>query len=82
MAELVPAIHVLLRLSMSRAFVYMMSNRRNGILYTGVTNNLRRRAYEHREGLLSGFTNQHGLKNLVWFELTMISGSRSNARRR
>jgi putative endonuclease len=68
MAGLVPAIHVLLRLSMSRAFVYMMSNRRNGILCTGVTNDLLRRAYEHREGLLGGFTKRYGLKHLVWFE--------------
>ena len=68
MAGLVPAIHVLLRLSMGRAFVYMMTNRRNGVLYTGVTNDLQRRAYEHREGVIAGFTKRHGLKNLVWFE--------------
>ena len=68
MAGLVPAIHVLLELSMRRAFVYIMTNRRNGILYTGVTNDLQRRVYEHRAGLHGGFTKQYGLKNLVWFE--------------
>jgi putative endonuclease len=46
-----------------------MTNRRNGVLYTGVTNDLQRRAYEHREGVLPGFTKQHGLKSLVWFEV-------------
>ena len=51
------------------AFVYMMSNKRNGILYTGVTTNLPRRVYEHREGLTKGFTKQYGLKLLVYYEL-------------
>jgi putative endonuclease len=50
------------------AFVYIMSNRRNGVLYTGVTTDLPRRAYEHREGLLKGFTRQYGLKRLVYYE--------------
>jgi putative endonuclease len=50
------------------AFVYMMSNKRNEILYTGVTTNLPRRAYEHREGLFKGFTKQYGLKLLVYYE--------------
>ena len=44
------------------AFVYLMTNRRNGILYTGVTTNMPRRAYEHREGLVAGFTKKYGLK--------------------
>jgi putative endonuclease len=50
------------------AFVYMMSNKRNGILYTGVTTNMPRRAYEHREGLMDGFTKRYGLKLLVHYE--------------
>ena len=49
-------------------FVYIMTNRRNGILYTGVTNNLLRRCYEHRNGLIDGFTKRYGLKCLVYFE--------------
>jgi putative endonuclease len=53
---------------MKSAFVYMMSNRRNGILYVGVTSNLAARAFQHREGLLPGFTSRYGLKSLVWFE--------------
>lgn len=49
-------------------WVYLMSNRRNGTLYLGVTSDLSRRAFEHREGLIAGFTRQHGLKRLVWYE--------------
>ncbi|GJD33394.1 GIY-YIG nuclease family protein [Methylobacterium aerolatum] len=45
-----------------------MASRRNGTLYTGVTSGLARRVYEHREGLLPGFTRQYGCKLLVWYE--------------
>ncbi|MGC5777490.1 GIY-YIG nuclease family protein [Methylobacterium sp. NFXW15] len=48
--------------------VYIMASRRNGTLYVGVTSDLARRAYEHREGLLPGFTRQYGCKLLVWYE--------------
>jgi predicted GIY-YIG superfamily endonuclease len=41
----------------------------NGTLYTGVTANLPRRAFEHREGLVAGFTVKYGCKLLVWYEL-------------
>ena len=53
---------------MAGGFVYFMSNRANGTLYVGVTNDLVRRCYEHRNGLIAGFTKQHGLKLLVYFE--------------
>jgi len=49
-------------------WVYMMTNRRNGTLYLGVTSDLARRAWQHREGLIEGFTRQYGLKSLVWYE--------------
>lgn len=49
-------------------FVYIMANRRNGTLYTGVTSDLQRRAYEHREGLIPGFMTRYGCKLLVWYE--------------
>jgi putative endonuclease len=68
MAGLVPAIHVLLNCNMRSGFVYIMTNKRNGILYVGVTNDLTRRAYEHREGLIEGFTKRYGLKRLVYYE--------------
>jgi putative endonuclease len=51
-----------------------MTNKLRGALYTGVTSNLPRRAFEHREGLLKGFSAKYGCKVLVWYELheTMI----------
>jgi len=49
-------------------FVYIMTNRRNGILYTGVTSDLVPRIYAHREGLIDGFTKRYSLKRLVYFE--------------
>ncbi|MEO1042935.1 MAG: GIY-YIG nuclease family protein [Pseudomonadota bacterium] len=48
--------------------VYIMTNHKRGTLYIGVTSNLAKRVYEHREGLTPGFTSQHGLKRLVWYE--------------
>lgn len=50
------------------AWVYIMTNRPNGILYVGSTVNLPRRIWEHREGLVAGFTRQYGLKRLVYVE--------------
>jgi putative endonuclease len=51
------------------AYVYIMSNRRNGVLYVGVTTNLPKRSFEHREGLVDGFTKRYGLKSLVYYEI-------------
>ena len=45
-----------------------MASARNGTLYTGLTSNLAQRAWQHREGLVEGFTKKHGCKLLVWFE--------------
>ena len=45
-----------------------MTNRPNGTLYVGVTIDIARRAWEHREGLAEGFTKRHGLKRLVYAE--------------
>ncbi len=53
---------------MRPGFVYMMANRKNGAIYLGVTSNLIKRAYEHRESLIAGFTNRYGCRLLVWFE--------------
>jgi putative endonuclease len=50
-------------------FVYILSNRRDGTLYVGVTNDLVRRVYEHRDGLVRGFTRRYGVKRLVYFEI-------------
>ena len=48
--------------------VYIMASKRNGTLCTGVTSDIDRRAYEHREGLMPGFTKRYGCKLLVWYE--------------
>jgi len=53
---------------MAGGFVYIMSNRRDGVLYIGVTGDLVRRCYQHRQSLLKGFTKRHGLTRLVYFE--------------
>ena len=49
--------------------VYILASKRNGILYVGVTSNLAKRIYEHRTEAVGGFTKQHGLKRLVYFEI-------------
>jgi putative endonuclease len=48
--------------------LYFMTNRRDGILYAGVTSNLPSRAFQHREGVIKGFTKRYGLKRLVYYE--------------
>jgi putative endonuclease len=53
---------------MKRPCVYIMASGRNGTLYTGVTSDLSRRAFQHRQGLVSGFTRHYGCKLLVWYE--------------
>jgi putative endonuclease len=53
---------------MPGGWVYIVTNRPNGVLYAGVTSNLARRAYEHRKGLVDGFTRRYGCKRLVWME--------------
>ena len=53
---------------MKQPYVYIVASKRHGTLYTGVTSNPPRRAYEHREGLVKGFTQRYGLKMLVHFE--------------
>ena len=51
-------------------YVYMMTNEHNTVLYTGVTNDLQRRAYEHRTGRGSGFTSRYNVNKLVYYEVT------------
>ena len=51
-------------------FVYMLTNTHNTTLYIGVTNNLERRLWEHRNGVVPGFSKQYNLHKLVYFEAT------------
>ena len=48
--------------------VYMLASATNGTLYIGVTSDLVKRVWQHKEGLADGFTKQYGVKTLVWFE--------------
>jgi len=50
-------------------YVYIFASERNGPLYIGVTNDLARRVWEHREGLVPGFTKTYGVRQLVRYEL-------------
>jgi putative endonuclease len=54
---------------MKQPCVYIMANKRNETLYTGVISNLPKRAYEYREGLVKGFSEKYGCKILVWYEV-------------
>ena len=49
-------------------FVYIMASARNGTIYLSVTSDLPKRAWEHRNGVVEGFTRKHGCKHLVWYE--------------
>ena len=53
---------------MKQYFVYILASRKNGTLYIGVTNDLVRRVYEHRRGLVGGFSKRYSVMTLVYFE--------------
>jgi putative endonuclease len=53
---------------MQGGWVYILTNKPNGTLYVGVTADIARRIYEHREGLIDGFSKRYGLKRLVYAE--------------
>ncbi len=50
-------------------FVYIMTNPRKTVLYTGITNNLPRRVYEHKEKLTPGFASRYNVTDLVYYEM-------------
>jgi putative endonuclease len=50
------------------AYVYILASKKNGTLYAGVTCDLERRIYEHRNKLMKGFTSKYDVTRLVWFE--------------
>ena len=54
---------------MEQYFVYIMTNKYHNVLYTGVTNNLIRRVYEHKQKSVEGFTKRYSLSKLVYYEL-------------
>jgi putative endonuclease len=52
-----------------QAAVYILASKRNGTLYVGVTSNLQKRAWEHKNDLVEGFTKRYGVHRLVYYEL-------------
>jgi predicted GIY-YIG superfamily endonuclease len=61
-------------------YVYILASGRNGTLYTGVTNDLVRRTWEHDQGNVEGFTSEYNVKLLVYYEPSAISPRPSHAR--
>ncbi len=60
-----------MRVFMTNSYsVYILASKRNGTLYIGVTNDLIRRTYEHKEGIVEGFTKRYDVRTLVYFEQT------------
>jgi putative endonuclease len=51
------------------SYVYIITNKRNGTLYTGVTSDLAKRVWEHKNGVVEGFSRKYELKDLVWYEV-------------
>ena len=56
-------------MSETRGYVYILANKRYGTLYVGVTSDLVKRVWEHKEHLVAGFTTKHKIEQLVWYEL-------------
>lgn len=59
-------------------YVYILTNKSNNVLYIGVTNNLVRRAFEHKNKLVEGFTKKYNLTKLVYYEVTEYMESAMN----
>jgi len=53
-------------------YVYILSNKKNGTLYIGITNDLKRRMFEHKHKIIEGFTKRNGLDKLIYFEQFQI----------
>ena len=57
------------RKKMKRPSIYIMTNKRNGTLYTGVTSNLAKQVHEHKSEVATGFTKKYGCNQLVYYEM-------------
>ena len=51
-------------------YIYILANKRNGTLYIGITSNLVKRAYEHKNNIIDGFTKKYNIHKLVYYEIT------------
>jgi putative endonuclease len=58
------------RKSDNQYYVYILASKRNGTLYIGVTSNLIKRIYEHKNNLIEGFTKKYNIHNLIYYEIT------------
>ena len=54
---------------MNQYYVYILASQKNGTLYVGVTHDLKKRTYEHKNHLIDGFTNKYNVKFLIYFEI-------------
>ena len=54
---------------MKSYFVYIMASKRGGVLYTGITSELQQRDYQHKHGIMGGFTKRYNVHRLVYFEV-------------
>lgn len=66
----------------ARFYVYILASEKLGTMYIGYTSDLARRVYEHREGSLPGFTKKYSVKQLVYFEASMIPVWRNSVKNR
>ncbi|MDO8886199.1 GIY-YIG nuclease family protein, partial [Candidatus Oleimmundimicrobium sp.] len=60
---------VIITFMSKKAYVYIMTNKRNKVLYTGVTSDLIKRVYEHKEKLINGFTAKYKVNKLIYYEV-------------
>jgi putative endonuclease len=60
---------------MKTFYVYILCNKQNGTLYTGVTSDLVKRIYEHKNNMVDGFTKTYGVHHLIWYENHMTAES-------
>jgi putative endonuclease len=60
---------------MGQYYIYILASKRNGTLYIGVTNNLVRRVWEHKNEVVEGFTKKYGVHQLVWYEVADTPGA-------
>ncbi len=63
---------------MKNYYVYILSSKRNGTLYTGVTSDIIKRVYEHKQNVVEGFTKSYNIHMLVWYEIHDSSESAIN----
>jgi putative endonuclease len=72
----------ILELIVKQYYVYILASKKNGVLYIGMTNDLRKRVFESKNNLVDGFTERYNVNKLVYFELTNQSQDAINREKR